>query len=62
MERNGSPFVSLIAVARLNADGRLTLSGKVPYGLRGLELTFQSFVVDASGKIRDSGREVVSFQ
>jgi hypothetical protein len=61
---NGAPSFLIVLIRRFNADYEFTLSAKVPPGLAGLNITFQTFKQSdpCRGKALGSNEVTVSFQ
>jgi hypothetical protein len=59
---DGTPLFSFIAIAPADSLGRFEVSGKIPTGLGGHFVDFQSFAVGFSGKLVASAVERVTFR
>lgn len=59
---NGTPLFTQVAVATFDPSGVLLQTATVPTGLSGITATFQSFSLDASGRLEASNRDALTFQ
>ena len=59
---DGLPVRILVAIGTIRDTGTFKVRRDVPPGLAGLDVTFRSFALDASGSVLDSADEVVFFR
>ena len=59
---NGTPVFTQVAVATFDPSGVLMQTATVPTGLSGITATFQSFTLDANGRLEASNRDALTFQ
>jgi len=59
---NGSPAFTQVTVATFDPSGVLMQTATVPTGLSGITATFQSFTLDANGRLEASNRDALTFQ
>jgi hypothetical protein len=59
---NGTPVFAQVEVATFDPSGVLMQTATVPSGLSGITATFQSFTLDANGRLEASNRDALTFQ
>ncbi len=59
---NGTPRFTQVVVATFDPSGVLQSTATVPSGLSGITATFQSFSLDANGRLEASNRDALTFQ
>jgi FG-GAP repeat protein len=62
VDLNGTPTSALLGLGSFDSSLGFVVSGTVPAGLSGYDITLKSFAIGASGKVIDSAPEVVTIQ